>query len=117
MSSKIFIRKMKESLLNQKKDLYLLALKSEDIDMDGDETDEIQGNMIIEMCNQLSSRNNDKMSRIDSALKRIEDNSYGVCNECGEEIPEKRLLLNPYFLTCVCCAEELELAEKQRKRS
>ena len=109
---------MKNSLLAQKQDLLKQTVQQEvDVDTEGDETDEIQGNMLIEMTNQLNSRNSVKLSQIEAALKRIEENSYGLCLDCGESIPEKRLLNNPYFQTCVSCAEEREIEEKQRKRS
>lgn len=87
-----------------------------DIDTSGDETDEIQGNMLLELVNQLSSRDNFKITRINDALQKIENNTYGLCEDCGENIPEKRLLANPHFLTCIFCAEDRELEDKQRKR-
>jgi DnaK suppressor protein len=42
------------------------------------------------------------------ALEKMDNNEYGLCDDCGDEIPEKRLSINPYFLTCVGCAEERE---------
>lgn len=41
---------------------------------------------------------------IDAALGRIRDGEYGYCAQCGEEIPEKRLALNPAVPHCVRCA-------------
>jgi DnaK suppressor protein len=41
---------------------------------------------------------------IDAALGRIRDGEYGYCAVCGEEIPEKRLALNPAAPHCVRCA-------------
>ena len=115
--NKVFLQKMKENLLSQKKGLANRSSQSVDIDTDGDETDEIQANMILEVVNQLSSRDNFRITRINDALKRIESKTYGICEDCGENIPEKRLTANPHFLTCVGCAEDRELEEKQRKRS
>lgn len=115
--SKKFFTKMKESLLLQKKEIASAVYQPRDIDTDGDETDSIQANMLIELGNQLNTRNSAKISQINGALQRIEDQTYGLCEECGEQIPEKRLLANPHFLTCVSCAEEREAEEKQRKRS
>ena len=107
---------MQELLLAQKEELLGQVRQEVSIDTDGDETDEIQGNMLIEMNKQLNTRNSAKINQIDAALKRIEDGSYGKCQDCDESIPEKRLLNNPYFQTCVSCAEEREAEEKQRKR-
>ena len=107
---------MKESLLVQKQQLVAKSVQHVDIDVDGDEIDEIQANQILEVVSQLTSRNTAKLSRIDNALQRIEERTYGVCQDCGEKIPEKRLLANPYFLTCVACAEERERESSQGKR-
>ena len=116
MLTKTFLKKTKERLLKEKGELLEKSSRRHDIDTDGDETDEVQGNLLIELENQLSSRNNQKLLQINDALKRIEEKTYGACQDCEEDIPEKRLSLNPYFLTCVACAEERENEFKQRKR-
>jgi DnaK suppressor protein len=115
--NKTFLSKVKESLLQQKKEILALVQRQErDIDTDGDETDLIQGNMLAEMSNRLGSRNTAKLKQIEDALQRIEKQTYGLCQDCGEAIAEKRLLHNPHFLICVSCAEDREAEEKQRKR-
>lgn len=111
------IRKIKEQLLSQKRELVNTSSRGhgiDTIDVEGDETDEIQGNMIIELNNQLRTRNGTKLAQINGALQRIDEKTYGLCEECGEDIPDKRLLINPYFLTCVDCAEEREAETKRR---
>ena len=107
---------MKNLLLEQRRDILKQADQEVAVDTEGDETDEIQGNMLIELNNQLNTRNSVRLSQIELALKRIEDKTYGLCQDCDDPIPEKRLLSNPYFQTCVSCAEEREAEEKQRKR-
>jgi DnaK suppressor protein len=114
--NKNFLHKMKETLLAQKKLLVEKAVRHVDIDVDGDEIDEIQANQILEVVNQLTSRDTEKLAKIDNALQRIEDRTYGVCQDCGDKIPEKRLLANPHFLICISCSEERELESKQGKR-
>lgn len=44
------------------------------------------------------------LARIEAALGRIADGSYGWCLRCGEPIPPKRLVLDPSLPTCVGCA-------------
>jgi len=114
--NKTFLQKMKNLLLEQREELAKQVSKQIDVDTDGDETDEIQANILIDLNNQLSTRNSAKLNQIESALKRIEEKTYGLCQDCEDPIPEKRLLSNPYFQTCVSCAEEREAEEKQRKR-
>jgi len=45
---------------------------------------------------------------IEAALKRIEDESFGDCVRCGEEIDPKRLQVDPAALLCIDCAEARE---------
>ena len=114
MLSKAFLKKTKERLEAERNELTEKSIQRPDIDTEGDEIDEIQGNQLIEMQNQLNTRNHAKLHQINDALKRIDDKTYGVCQDCEEKIPEKRLLANPYFLTCVSCAEEREMENKRR---
>jgi|SRR6185369_17521057 len=114
--NKTFIKKVKDLLLAQKKEILAQSATQVEVDTDGDETDEIQANILIGLNNQLNSRNLEKLAQIDTALKRIEESTYGLCQDCEEPINEKRLLSNPHFQTCIACAEEREAEEKQRKR-
>ncbi|MCA9149598.1 MAG: TraR/DksA C4-type zinc finger protein [Planctomycetales bacterium] len=54
----------------------------------------------------LSLMANDEttLTKIESALERIEDGSYGVCEECELPIPKTRLNAIPYTPYCVKCA-------------
>lgn len=113
---KIFLEKMKQILLSEKETLLLSMTKSQDIDTEGDETDEIQGKIIMNLNSQLNIRNNDKVLKITEALRKIDNGTYGLCEDCEEEIAQKRLLLRPYCNTCISCAEQREIFEKQRKR-
>lgn len=115
--NKVFIEKMKETLVAEKNAILVKSRQDLDIDSDGDETDEIQANQLIELNNQLGSRDFMKLAEIDNALKKISESTYGLCEDCDSHIPEKRLAVNPYFLTCVSCAEEREFEARQKKRS
>ena len=48
------------------------------------------------------------LNQIEGALKRIEDGSFGQCEECGMKIPEPRLEAIPYAALCVHCASQRE---------
>lgn len=106
--NKTFNNKMKKALLSQKKDILQKSGQTIDIDVDGDETDEIQGNMILNILKHLSSRDSYKLSQIETALLKIENKTYGSCEDCLEEIPQPRLTFDPCFLTCVDCAADRE---------
>ncbi len=45
-----------------------------------------------------------ELVRIEAALKRLDDNDFGYCITCGEEIAEKRLRFDPALPTCIGCA-------------
>lgn len=49
-----------------------------------------------------------ELQRIKTALQRLENDEYGLCLFCEEEIAEKRLRFDPSLLTCITCAEEAE---------
>jgi DnaK suppressor protein len=44
------------------------------------------------------------MLRIEAALRRLDAGDYGLCEECGDEIPAKRLEIDPAIERCVDCA-------------
>lgn len=112
---KQFLSKIKDILELQRNEI-IEKIKTHvdiDIDLDGDETDEIQGNILALTNSQLISRNKDKIIKIEKALYKISSGKFGYCYECGEEISEKRLLVNPEFITCIVCAEKLEIMNKR----
>jgi DnaK suppressor protein len=115
MLTSLFIKQIQERLLLEKRDLLNKSDHNHDIDSHGDETDEVQANMLIDMHHQINIRNNAKLARIIDALRRIDDKRYGLCQDCGENIEEKRLLHNPYFTTCVSCAEQREIDSKRKR--
>jgi DnaK suppressor protein len=45
-----------------------------------------------------------EMARIENALKRLDEDEYGYCVECGEEIAEKRIEIDPAVTHCIRCA-------------
>jgi RNA polymerase-binding transcription factor len=48
------------------------------------------------------------LSEIDAALKRIDDGTYGICTNCGQEIPLARLEANPWASLCIDCKRKAE---------
>jgi DnaK suppressor protein len=48
------------------------------------------------------------LMQIEAALERIEDGTYGICEECGVKIPKKRLNALPFASMCVKCAAEYQ---------
>ena len=52
------------------------------------------------------------ISKIDSALKRIQDGTYGFCEDTGEPIGLKRLMARPVATLCIAAQEKHEKEEK-----
>ncbi|HSW62902.1 MAG TPA: TraR/DksA C4-type zinc finger protein [Dissulfurispiraceae bacterium] len=50
--------------------------------------------------------------RIDAALTKLREGSYGICEECGCEIEEGRLKVMPFAICCRDCQELLEARDK-----
>jgi len=113
------IQKIKEAFLLEKEEINKQLLKNseEEYDIDGDEYDIASGATMVKMQEDLSRRLIKKIQSIDAALKRIDDGTFGECEECGEDIAEKRLLAKPDALTCIFCAEKLEHKAKQFSRN
>ncbi|MCB1438742.1 MAG: TraR/DksA C4-type zinc finger protein [Nitratireductor sp.] len=44
------------------------------------------------------------LARIEQAERRLREGEYGYCSECGEEIPDGRLAIDPMAERCVSCA-------------
>ena len=61
----------------------------------------------------LSENERSKLMEIDEALDRIEDGTFGICEDCGEPIALKRLEVIPDARYCVECQENLEKASKE----
>ena len=55
------------------------------------------------------------LNKIEEALRRLEEGSFGYCFECGEEISERRLRALPFAVRCKDCEEAREAAQ-QRER-
>lgn len=56
------------------------------------------------MAQALEARRQGRLLRIEAALQRLDAGDYGFCEECGENIPAKRLEIDPATERCVDCA-------------
>lgn len=71
-------------------------------------------NQMREVDSRLTAFDEDELARIDRALERIADGSYGLCGECGCAIPFARLQAEPMTQHCVACKSRWE--QKQAAR-
>ncbi len=88
-----------------------LKIKSDDL---ADEADLANNTISQQVSFSIREKEMTKLRRVDSALARIEDGSYGTCLESGEEIEPKRLETQPWAEFCIEVAEEHERDYNQR---
>lgn len=64
---------------------------------------------------RIRDRERKLISKIQEALKKIENGTYGICERCGKEIDEERLKARPVASYCAECKRKLEALEKLGK--
>ena len=82
--------------------------------LDQGESSEVDIQEDIEFA--LIQMKSETLTKVDAALRRLEDGTYGDCFECGDQISEARLRALPFAVRCKDCEEARETAE-QRERS
>ena len=61
---------------------------------------------------RIRDRESKLIKKIKEALERIENDTYGICETCGEEITLKRLKARPVTTQCIDCKSKEEALEK-----
>jgi DnaK suppressor protein len=54
-----------------------------------------------------------RLSEIEQAQQRMGDGRYGICVDCGEDIPRERLLARPMAIRCASCQAAAELHRRR----
>jgi DnaK suppressor protein len=112
------LKRFKKILEDSKKSVLSSARKTlaEEATFDTDDlpdeidlaSSEYQQSMIF----RLRDREKYLLEKIDRALERITDGSFGICEQCDDEISIKRLEARPVTTLCIRCKEEQEKEEK-----
>jgi DnaK suppressor protein len=112
------LKKFKAMLEESKRQLLASAKKtlteeaSFDTDDLPDEIDQASSEYTQSMIFRLRDREKFLMAKIDKALARVENGTFGICERCEEEISLKRLEARPVTTLCIRCKEEQEQKEK-----
>jgi DnaK suppressor protein len=69
----------------------------------GDAMDVAKSLVDAEIRASIIERAEKQLAQIESALARLDDGQYGICLDCGEEIPIERLKAIPFAIYCVGC--------------
>ena len=86
-----------------------MALDTNDLP---DEMDLASSEYLQSFTFRLRGRERFFLDKIDQALKRIEDGSFGICESCEEPISIKRLEARPETTLCIRCKEDQERVER-----
>lgn len=112
------MKSIKDMLLRMREDLVREIARRSKVSTGGvmpdigDILDSVTEERTRELDMILTDREKKKLSQIDDAIDRIEDGSYGLCDECAVKIPKGRLKVVPFAKYCVECQEKLEREEK-----
>ena len=63
----------------------------------------------------LIQMKSETLHKINEALARLDEGTFGYCFECGDEISERRLRALPFAVRCKDCEEEREVAEERER--
>lgn len=112
------LKRFKDILLARKKEILRNAQRtlSEDMTLEADdlpdEMDLASTEYLHSFTFRLRGREKSFLEKIDKALLRIEDGSFGICEQCGEPISIKRLEARLETTLCIRCKEDQERQEK-----
>ncbi len=109
---KLKLLEQRESLLNEA-ELALNELPGQMIfpDLGDQATAETDRSFML----RLRGREQRLLKKIDEAIERIDSGSFGICDDCGEEIDIKRLEARPVTTMCIECKTLQEEEEKLRE--
>lgn len=100
---------MNRGLLNSSEDFHI---SQDDL---ADESD-LASNIISQQISfSMREKEQVKLHKINQALEKIADGTFGLCEDCDEPIGEKRLEHQPWSELCIIHAEEQERAGTNRR--
>jgi len=101
---------LRQTAIGQSATLRTIALEQTD-DRGSEDDDGSDVFMRLQNLSQVDSQNK-IVQQIEEALHRIEDGTYGICEECGQLIRKPRLLNLPFVRTCMECQNAMENARR-----
>lgn len=108
--SKAQLNSFRKILEAKKKELLAGTSDREEILIENaaEEFDRLQQQMNREVAIRNLDRGSKLLKEVQAALTRIDDETFGTCLRCEEEIPEKRLKALPWAAYCVSCQETID---------
>jgi len=107
--------KRKQELLSSNSGISLEKMTETELAR-GDELDIAESVAEKELEMSMRLRSEEELQHIDDALKKLHNGTYGVCDNCEEQIESKRLKARPYVKYCLSCQEEFERSADEKPR-
>lgn len=79
---------------------------------EGDEAEQMAFDYNKQFDLRIKSREVTYIKKVKEAIRRIDEGTFGICEECDNSISEQRLIARPTAHLCINCKEEQERAEK-----
>jgi DnaK suppressor protein len=112
VSIKQDLNKIRADLIERRNELneHLYKLSTEKISDDQvqDPGDQALTSTMENLRSSLQDTELEEFKRIQQALQKIDDGTYGICIDCGSDISEKRLKSYPNAARCLVCQEAFE---------
>jgi DnaK suppressor protein len=83
------------------------------LQQDGDDAPQRAADREVDLA--LSDLETQELGAVSRALKRIDDEGFGLCASCGAGIPFDRLKIEPHAMWCVACAARKESTTTTRR--
>jgi DnaK suppressor protein len=114
---KILIAKRDEILKEAKEEIgkFIRGENKELVETALDDGDWSVADLAEDLNLRKLTAHKESLNRIDEALRKLEDGTYGICEDCGAEISEERLKLIPFAIYCVECLEHREKLEEMER--
>lgn len=106
---KEMLAKMREEI--QQKGENTIEDMTEDREMYADPADRASAESDRAFILRLRDRDRKLIQKIEQALERIEEGSFGICDDCGEDIAVPRLKARPVTTLCIKCKSKQEQEE------
>jgi DnaK suppressor protein len=75
---------------------------------------------VVDLSEDISLRklgvHRETLQKIDEALRKFNEGTYGICEDCGEEISGERLKILPFAIYCIDCQERREQFQEMERK-
>ena len=117
---KMKVKAIRKELMKQREELLSEAEQTINSKLGADKqsfpdpTDQATAELDNNFMLRLRGREQKLLKKIDEAIARIDEGSYGICESCGGQIGLKRLEARPVTTLCIECKTEQEENEKRQ---